>query len=81
MASNVTTAKETNVIEKSKIAKVRELDFAILFGENINSLITMLGVTRKIPVTAGTVLKKLTVEGTLQTSAVGEGEIIPLSLY
>lgn len=81
MASNVTTAKETNVIEKSKIAKVRELDFAIMFGENINSLITMLGVTRKIPVTAGTVLKKLTVEGTLQTSAVGEGEIIPLSLY
>ena len=81
MASNVTTAKETNVIEKSKIAKVRELDFATMFGENINSLITMLGVTRKIPVTAGTVLKKLTVTGTLDNTTVGEGEIIPLSLY
>ena len=81
MASNVTTAKETNVIEKSKIARVRELDFATLFGENVNSLITMLGVTRKIPVTAGAVLKKLTVTGTLSDTAVGEGEIIPLSLY
>lgn len=81
MASNVTTAKETNVIDKSKVARVRELDFATLFGENINSLITMLGVTRKIPVTAGAVLKKLTVTGTLDSSTVGEGEIIPLSQY
>lgn len=81
MASNVTTAKETNIIEKSKIARVRELDFATLFGENVNSLITMLGVTRKIPVTAGAVLKKLTVTGTLNSATVGEGEIIPLSLY
>ena len=81
MASNVTTAKETNTIDKSKIAKVRELDFATMFGENINSLINMLGVTRKIPVTAGTVLKKLTVTGTLDNTTVGEGEIIPLSLY
>lgn len=81
MASNVTTAKETNVIDKSKVARVRELDFATLFGENINSLITMLGVTRKIPVTAGAVLKKLAVTGTLNDTTVGEGEIIPLSQY
>ena len=79
--ANVTTSKETNVIEKSKIAKVRELDFAQLFGENVNDLIAMLGVTRKIPVTAGTVLKKLTVTGTLNDDTVGEGEIIPLSQY
>ena len=81
MASNVTTAKETNAIDKSKIARVRELDFATMFGENINSLINMLGVTRKIPVTAGAVLKKLTVTGTLSSDTVGEGEIIPLSQY
>jgi hypothetical protein len=41
----------------------------------------MLGVTRKIPVTAGTVLKKLTVTGTLASGVVPEGEIIPLSQY
>lgn len=79
--ATVTTTAETNVIDKAKVARVRELDFATLFGENIQSLITMLGVTRKLPVTAGTVLKKLTVSGTLEDGDVAEGEIIPLSQY
>ena len=79
--ANVVTDAETNVIKKAQMAKVRELDFAQLFGENVNSLIKMLGITRKIPVVAGTVLKKLTVTGTLQSGSVPEGEIIPLSQY
>lgn len=79
--ANVTTNAEPNVIEKSKIAKVREIDYAQMFGENIQSLITMLGDVRKIPVTAGTTLKKLTVTGTLEDGDVAEGEIIPLSQY
>lgn len=74
-------AAETNAIKKADMAKVRELDFAQLFGENINGLIKMLGVTRMIPVTAGTALKKLTVTGTLETDPVAEGDIIPLSNY
>lgn len=74
-------AAESNVIKKAQIAKVRELDFAQLFGENIQNLIRMLGVTRKIPVTAGTALKKLTVTGTLDDGIVAEGDIIPLSQY
>ena len=79
--ANVVTDAETNVIKKAQIAKVRELDFATLFGENVNNLIKMLGVTRKIPVVAGTALKKLTVTGTLQSGSVAEGDIIPLSQY
>ena len=78
---NVVTDAETNVIKKAQITKVRELDFATLFGENVKNLIKMLGITRKIPVTAGTVLKVLKVTGTLQSGAVPEGEIIPLSQY
>lgn len=78
---NVVTDAETNVIKKAQMAKVRELDFATLFGENVRSLVAMLGITRRIPVVAGTVLKKLTVTGTLQSGAVPEGEIIPLSQY
>ena len=74
-------AAESNVIKKAQIAKVRELDFAQLFGENVQNLIKMLGVTRKIPVTAGTALKKLTVTGTLDDGIVAEGDIIPLSQY
>lgn len=72
---------ETNVIKKAQIAKVRELDFAQLFGENIQNLIKMLGITRKIPVTAGTALKVLQVTGTLESGIVAEGDVIPLSQY
>lgn len=78
---NVVTDAETNVIKKAQMAKVRELDFATLFGENVQNLIKMLGITRKIPVTAGTALKVLKVTGTLQSGSVPEGEIIPLSQY
>lgn len=79
--ANVITDAETNVIKKAQIAKVRELDFAQLFGENVQNLIKMLGITRKIPVTAGTALKVLKVTGTLQSGTVAEGDIIPLSQY
>lgn len=79
--ANVVTDAETNVIKKAQMAKVRELDFATLFGENVKNLIKMLGITRKIPVTAGTILKVLKVTGTLQNGSVPEGEIIPLSQY
>lgn len=79
--ANVVTDAETNVIKKAQLAKVRELDFATLFGENVQNLIKMLGVTRKIPVTAGTALKVLKVTGTLQSGVVAEGDIIPLSQY
>ena len=79
--ANVITDAETNVIKKANMAKVRELDFATLFGENVQNLIKMLGITRKIPVTAGTILKVLKVTGTLQSGTVPEGEIIPLSQY
>lgn len=74
-------AAETNVIKKVDMAKVRELDFALKFGENIDSLVKMLGITRKIPVTAGTALKVLKTTGTLQSGTVAEGDIIPLSHY
>lgn len=79
--ANVVTDAEARVIKKANIAKVRELDFAQLFGENITNLIKLLGITRKIPVQAGTVLKVLKVTGTLESGAVPEGEIIPLSQY
>lgn len=74
-------AAETNVIAKAQIAKVREIDFSLLFSENVKNLIKMLGVTRKIPVQAGTALKVLKVTGTLESGVVAEGDIIPLSQY
>lgn len=73
---------ENNLIKKANIAKVRELDYAQRFGENLNSFINMLGISRKIPAVAGTALKVLKVTGTLADgSNVGEGDTIPLSQY
>lgn len=72
---------ETNLIKKADLARVREVDFVYMFTENIKKLTEALGVTRKIPKTAGTVLKAYKAQGTLNTTAVAEGDTIPLSKY
>lgn len=79
---NVTNAAETNLIGKSQMAKVREVDFVAKFAhDSIAKLIEVLGVTRKIPMMEGTTMYTYTTSGTLQSGAVPEGEIIPLSRY
>ena len=72
---------EANTIMKADVARVRAIDFNYQFTGNLNKLIELLGVTRKIAVQEGTTLKALKVTGTLQSGAVAEGELIPLSKY
>jgi hypothetical protein len=72
---------DANLIKSADLAKVREIEFTYRFGENLNKLVEALGVTRKIPMVAGTVLKAYKATGTLQNGSVAEGEIIPLSKY
>ena len=72
---------ETNLITKSDLARAREIDFTLTFGESVRKLIEALGVTRKIAKQAGTVLKTYKATGTLHSGLVGEGETIPLSKY
>ena len=80
--ANVTTSAETRLSKSANFARVREIEFVRLFNSNIKKLVEALGVTRMIPKESGSQLKVLTVSGTLQDgSAVGEGEIIPLSEY
>ena len=74
-------AAETNVITTDEIKKVREIDYAASFGEGLGKFLDILGVTRRLPVTAGTVLKQLKVTGQLEDGQVDEGDIIPLSQY
>ena len=82
MASNVTTAAESNVITTSQIAKAREVDFVQRFTENVlKKLMEALGVVRKIPMMEGTAMYVYKTTGTLQPGTVTEGEIIPLSQY
>lgn len=74
-------AAETNVITTEEMTRIREQDFATLFGENINGLLNMLKVTRRVEAVAGTVLKVRNVTGTLENGDVDEGDVIPLSQY
>lgn len=80
MASNITTAAETNLITADKMKRVREVDFVQQFTHSsLNKLIEVLGVTRKIPMMEGTTMYLYTTSGTLESGAVAEGEVIPLS--
>ena len=74
---------ETNLTKTTDLteAQIRELDFATRFNYSVAKLIEALGITRKIPKVAGTVLKTYKATGTLQDGVVAEGETIPLSKY
>lgn len=72
---------DTNLIKSADAVRVRELDFTLMFTESLRKLTEALGVTRKIPKQAGTVLKSYKSTGTLQDGAVAEGDTIPLSKY
>lgn len=70
-----------NAIKKGDLARVREIDFVNLFVGGVKKFMEILGVTRMIPKTAGSVLKAYKAVGTLENGEVGEGETIPLSKY
>lgn len=70
-----------NTTKAADLAKVRDVDFTERFSAGIQTLLKMLGVTRKIEKKAGEVLKVYKVGGTLQDGTVAEGEIIPLSKF
>ncbi len=71
----------TNTVKSVDLAKVRDIDFTERFATGLDTLMSMLGVTRKIEKKAGEVLKAYKVTGTLEDGEVAEGEIIPLSKY
>lgn len=72
---------ETKLITKADLIRAREIEFVSMFGESIALLTKVLGITRKIPKQAGTVLKSYKAVGTLESGAVPEGDTIPLSKY
>lgn len=72
---------ETNLIKNEDLARVREIEFAEMFGGDLRKLREALSITRMIPKQAGTVLKAYKATGTLENGAVAEGNTIPLSKY
>lgn len=82
MANEVYKTAETNLITQAQMAKAREIDFVHRFTHgSLAKLVEALGVTRKVPMMEGTTLYVYTTSGTIQSGAVPEGEIIPLSQY
>lgn len=82
MASNMTTGAETNVVTTSQMATAREVDFVERFtGSALGKLMEALGVARTVPMMEGTAVYVYRTSGTLQSGAVTEGEVIPLSQY
>lgn len=71
----------TNTIKKADLARVREVDFTLMFTESVNKLMEALGTTRKVQKQAGTMLKSYKATGTLENGTVAEGNDIPLSKY
>lgn len=74
-------AVENKTILVNDLAKVRVVDFNNQFTGSIKKLVEALGITRKIAVQEGTSLKAYKVTGELESGAVAEGELIPLSHY
>lgn len=80
--ANVVTTAENNLITVNQMKRVREVDFVNQFTHaSLDKLVEALGVTRKIPMMEGTTMYVYETSGTLQSGAVPEGEIIPLSRY
>lgn len=74
-------AADANLIKRSDLARVREMEFVDQFGYSVKKLLEALGTTRKIKKTPGTILKSYKAKGKLESGLVGEGELIPLSKY
>ena len=74
-------AAESNIMKAEDFAKVSAIDFVSRFETNINQLMELLGLTRKVEKQPGTVVKTYKVVGELADGKVGEGEVIPLSHY
>ncbi len=72
---------ENNLITQEDLARIRMIDFNFMFNGSLTKMTEALGITRKITVQDGAVLKQLKVTGTLESGVVAEGEIIPLSKY
>ena len=70
-----------NLTTAADLKKIREIDFVNQFTHSsLAKLIEVLGVTRKIPMMAGTTMYVYSMSGELANNGlVGEGEIIPLT--
>lgn len=68
---------ETNLTRD--LGAALSIDFSERFGQRFNTLYELLGIERKLPMAAGTLIKTYTSSVTLEGSPVPPGAVIPLS--
>ncbi|MHC5281153.1 hypothetical protein ACYRFT_12920 [Listeria kieliensis] len=73
-------AAEVNLTKMESLGEIKSIDFVNRFSTNINELLKLLGVTRKMPLTQDLLIKFYDWETTLENGDVAEGETIPLSI-
>lgn len=74
------TFPEVGLVSTSKLQNAITIDVSNSFKENVAKLIEMLGITRKISLSAGATLKTYSgYEVALENGVVAEGDLIPLS--
>ena len=71
-------AVDKKTVKSALLTKVRDVDFTERFSTSIETLMKMLGTTRKIEKKAGEVLKVYKVKGTLEDGKVAEGEVVEI---
>lgn len=73
---------ENNLTTTNDFKKPISIDVTNKFKENLEKFLELIGITQKIPVSEGMVLKTYKLPtGTLQSGDVAEGETIPLSKF
>lgn len=72
---------ETNLIKADNLgAKIKDIDFVNRFGQSVEALVEMLGISAKIPLMQESKIQTYTYKTTVAGGTVAEGETIPLSL-
>lgn len=70
---------EDKLTVMNDLGEIKTIDFVNKFSTNISELLTLLGVTRKEPLSADMKIKTYKWETDINQTSVGEGETIPLS--
>ena len=70
---------EDKLTVMNDLGEIKTIDFVNKFSTNISELLTLLGVTRKEPLSADMKIKTYKWETDIDKTSVGEGETIPLS--
>lgn len=72
-------AAENNITLADNLGEVKSIDFVNIFGNSIEDLLKLIGVTRRLELDTDATIQTYKWTKTMAANQVGEGELIPLS--